>query len=442
MKLPYNTDAENNYLSACLLDNRVLVEHPLTPADFYGVSNRLVFEAMMKLAAAGTPIDIVTLCDSMQKDGTIEKAGGLMGVTSLNDLAPTAKNAGYYAAIIDGYSRRRQLVKAAAEIQDAAEKDGAIEDVLEKAQREITRIVLRGQDEEPDAIQMMVDFSQWVEGRFRDGGADVIKTGNCDLDRLINGFSPGQLIIIAARPSMGKTSMALNFMVEALKVGRGVTLYSLETARNEILSRMVAIYEGIRLEAILKPQILTDDEMARVIKAQEEMTRWRMKISDRTFSLPSILQKIRRDAVNGCDMAIIDHLQLIGGEKKENRTQEISDISRKLKLLALDLKIPIICLSQLSRAVESRSDKRPLMSDLREGGSIEQDADIVMTIYRPGYYTHENDDIAELAIVKQREGPQGMVKCHFNGAVQRFSPVDWQNGDAYGDKVQEDDVAI
>ena len=409
MKLSNNPDAEAAYLGSVLLDNKVLVDYPLHSEDFYRPGNALTFEAMLSLRKQGREIDVVTLCDHMDKENTLTTAGGVMGITGLGNLVPSPKMAGEYARIIVEASQKRKAMRTAANLIGALEQEEDAADAIDTAIREMTGIALYQAGEKSER-EKLTDFVAWMENRAKLGDMPGVPTGQDTLDYMTHGWQDGDLIILAARPGMGKTALALNFALDAAMQDRTVSVFSLEMTYEQIVMRLLARFEGLDMGRLMVPAKLSDAEWNAVISATGKLDGMGLSIYDGYHSLGEILRQIRRDAAKGLDLVVIDYLQLIHGPKNDNRVNEIREITTALKQIAVEVRVPVICLSQLSRAVESRNDKHPVLSDLRESGSIEQDADLVLFLYREEYYDREKSTPeTDLTIAKQRNGRQGRI---------------------------------
>lgn len=432
---PSNVEAERAVLAACLLSRDALreVAEVLQPRDFYRPRHGRLFEAILELDNRGEPVDLVTLSDALEKDETLDKVGGVDYLTDLFDAVPTAANAPYWAKIVKRKSVLRALISVTDEAQKAAFDDvDDLEVILDNTERGIFTL-LRDRSEVPyhpmkdvvvesfEQIEQLYDRKELVTG---------VPSGFQDLDKMTSGFHESELLILAARPAMGKTALCLNMMANAAihsDPRRSVLFFSLEMSRHQLAMRLLcseARVEGHKL----RTGHLADHDWPNLTMAAGLLSEAPIFIDDSPgLTLPQIRSKARRArAEHGIEMVFIDYLQLMEvGKAVESRTQEISQISRALKALARELKIPVIAMSQLSRQVESRQDKRPMLSDLRESGSIEQDADVVMFIYRDEYYNRNSEDrgVAELIIGKQRSGPVGMVKLAFREQFTQFKDL-------------------
>jgi replicative DNA helicase len=423
---PHNVDAERTVLGAVLVDNSAFnsAAEMLTRNDFYREGHRRIFEAMAGLAERSQPIDLVTLRDELVRGQALEAVGGAAYLAGLVDGVPRITNVQHWGRIIKEKAVLRNLIHASNKIAQScyeAEEDAAI--LLDKAEKQIFEIA------EHRVRQGFVGIREIVKESFRtidqlSQSKELVTglpTGFVDLDEMTSGLQKGDLIIIAARPAMGKTSFCLNIgQYASHKTGETTGIFSLEMSKEQLVIRMLW-------------GNLSEKDWARRAKAYAELSAAKIFIDDSAVISPlEIRAKCRRlKAEHGLGLVIVDYLQLdTGGTRVENRQQEISSISRSMKGLAKELEVPVIALSQLSRAPEARADKRPELSDLRESGSLEQDADIVMFIYREEEYkrTDENQGIAEILIKKQRNGPTGSVKLAFLKEFTRFENLEWRAG--------------
>lgn len=431
---PNNQDAERSVLGSMLLEENVLDEmlEQLRAEDFYSSGHRRIFESMARIRAQGNAVDLVTLNDDLKRRGTLEAAGGTLYLTQLIDAVPSAANADHYAHIVEECSVQRALIKAGNEmIRDGLNDDKDIEESLSEAERRIYNISMRKSEDSlvsiseivPDAIAEIGDLIA------RRGQLTGVSTGFRDLDRMTNGLQKSDLIIVAARPAMGKTSFAMNIgQYAAMHDNRSVVVFSLEMSRSQLVSRMLCTEAAVDSQHI-KEGTMTDDEMTRLLNVSGPMQRCRMHIDDTGgATVSSIRSKCRRlQAKEGLDLVIIDYMQLMtgtgNGRKNDSRQQEISDMTRAMKLLARELNVPIILLSQLNRGPEMRQDHTPMISDLRESGSIEQDADMVILLYRPQVYDETADNTSQIIIAKHRHGPTGTVELAWQGEYTRFMNI-------------------
>ncbi len=420
--LPHNLEAEKSVLGAVLLDNQAInpAAETLTSEDFYGESNRLVFAAMCALSEDNSAIDAVTLAERLQRSDQLERAGGIEYLTALMDGLPRALNVGQYARIVkDKASLRNLIASANSIITSAISGDDDTDEIIDEAERRIFEIaedkVKRGFLSVQDlAGETMHELEELHERREFITG---VPTGFKRLDTMTAGLQPGDLIILAARPSMGKTALALNIAQHvALRHGGAVGIFSLEMSTQQLIRRLMSAEAHVDNHK-LATGFLSDKDLNDLLNALEFLSTAKIFVDD--TANPSLLEmrsKARRlKAEHGLDLLVIDYLQLMSLGKFENRNLEIGAISRALKGLAKELQVPVVALSQLSRAPESRSEHRPQLSDLRESGNLEQDADVVAFIYREEVYNPDPtvQGLAELIIAKQRNGPIGTVPLAF-----------------------------
>lgn len=428
---PQNIEAEQAVLGAILLDSEALIStsERLLPDDFYRAAHQKIFEAMLKIASRNEPLDVITLTSELANQGVLEEVGG---VSYLNDMlasVPTASNVEYYAKSVEEKSTLRRLIRTATNIvTESYAPDNPVDVILNEAEKSILKVAQRTNVSGFQSIKDVVftTFSK-IETLFNQRG-DItgVPTGFTDLDRMTAGFQPNDLIIVAARPSVGKTAFALNIAQNvATKTDENVAIFSLEMGADQLVMRMLCAEGNINAQA-LRTGNLEQEDWNKLTMAASSLAGTGIYIDDTPgIRVNDIRAKCRRlKQEHGLGMILIDYMQLIQGNGKsgENRQQEVSEISRSLKGLARELKVPLIALSQLSRSVESRQDKRPMMSDIRESGSIEQDADIVAFLYRDDYYDKEseNKNIIEIIIAKQRNGPVGTVSLAFVKEYNKF----------------------
>jgi replicative DNA helicase len=434
--LPHNHEAERTVLGAVLVDNAAFnsAAELLTRDDFYREAHRRIFEAMAALAERSQPIDLVTLKDELNRGAALEAVGGAAYLGSLLDGVPRITSVEPWSRIIKEKAVLRNLIHAGNRIVQScyeAEEDAAI--LLDQAEKSIFDIAERR------IRQGFVGIREIVKESFRtidqlSQSQDLVTglpTGFVDLDEKTSGLQKGDLVIVAARPAMGKTSLCLNIAQNASrKTGETVGIFSLEMAKEQLVLRMLC--SDARVDAHrLRTGTLQEKDWARLAKAYADLSASKIFIDDSAMLTPlEIRAKARRlKAEHGLSLIVLDYLQLVSASgRSENRQQEIAAVSRSLKGLAKELSVPVVALSQLSRAPEARTEKRPQLSDLRESGAIEQDADIVMFIFREEEYrpTEENRGIAEIIIGKQRNGPTGTVKLAFIREHTRFENLEWR----------------
>ncbi len=428
---PHNDDAEKSVLGSILLDKDALFEvlEILRPEDFYSEMHKEIYSAVIELYRKSQPVDILTVSEELKKRKSLEMVGGRAYIALLSTLVPSTSNAAEYAKIIGEKAILRRLIGTASDIVDKSyqEKMGPSE-VLDFAERGIFEIAQQRQSKDFAPIKDVLwsNIARLDELSKLDDNITGLTTGFIDLDARTSGLQKSDLIMLAARPAMGKTAFALNIAQQAAIKGKGtVLIFSLEMSRDQLGQRMLSMESRIEMQK-LKTGSLERKDWDQIHMALDTLSKANIFIDDTPgITAMEIKNKCRRlKADKGLDLVVIDYLQLMSYEgKTENRQQEISSLSRFLKLLAREMDCPVIVLSQLSRAVEQRTDHRPILSDLRESGSIEQDADIVMFLYRDEYYNPETTDkpnICEVIISKQRSGPTGTVELTWLGKYTRF----------------------
>ncbi|NOU95612.1 replicative DNA helicase [Paenibacillus sp. LMG 31456] len=431
---PIEFDPEQAVIGAILLDNDAIITvlGLLLPDDFQRVANRIIYESMIEIYDANEPIDLITLIANLQRRKQLENVGGPLYLSSIAGAVPTAANVDYYAKIVQQDSISKQARKRLIQLSQDDEM-GAAEIV---AAMQETASDLAGRSASNRGFRTFVEvgteFYEDLEHRHThpsEGGVTGITSGFPDLDKMTSGFQPSDLIIVAARPSVGKTAFALNVAQSAGKTcGEPVAVFSLEMGAKQLVQRMVSA-EGNVDASRIRTGYLEQDDWEKVTMAMGALSDANIFIDDSpSITVNEIRAKCRKlKKEKGLGMILIDYLQLISGNgRKENRQQEVSEISRTLKQIARELDVPVIALSQLSRGVEQRQDKRPMMSDIRESGSIEQDADIVAFLYRDDYYDKETEkkNIIEIIIAKQRNGPVGTVELAFLKNFNKFVTLD------------------
>ena len=436
--LPHDLAAEQSVLGAVFIapDTIISLADELVPDDFYKPANKIVFKTMLSLLEKGEPIDATTMVSALTNQGHIKEIGGLNYVVELVNSTPTSKNVEHYAKLVkEKSSLRRVIADLSDSLSSAYQGDVSISDII--AQTEKSMLDISNQNTGTgfrNVADILDTHMQIVETRSQtDGFVTGLSTGFVGLDKITTGLHEGNLIILAARPAMGKTALALNIAKHMATMERKpAVIFSLEMGAEELIERMVAS-EGMIPGYHLKTGNLSTDEWKRLVQAQSNLYDTPIFVDDTAgIRISEIRSKARKlsQAMGGLGIIIIDYLQLITGSKGENRQQIVSEISRELKILAKDLRVPVITLSQLSRSVEQRQDKRPMLSDLRESGSIEQDADIVAFLYREAYYQKEQADsqeannVTELILEKNRHGSIGTVKLYFHKEYTKFSSVE------------------
>ncbi len=435
-ELPHSLEAEKAVVGCVLQDNKALAAslEVITPNDFYFDANREIFAVSMELFNENTPVDIVTVSDRLIRHDKLDAVGGIPYLTSVATSISTTENISYYAEIVKEKSVLRKLTSAGIAIGDLASKqEGEAGHILERAEQIIFDIA-EGQDRTdivPVSDIIMSTYQDMVENASNPNKLTGIPTGFDELNRRCGGFHGGEFILIAGRPGMGKSSFAVN-IAEHLSINEGktVAIFNLEMPKESILKRILCSQALIDSGKILTGKFEGDD-WARLGRVLDKIAAAPLYIDDSsTVTISEIRAKCRRlKQTKGLSLVVIDYLQLMQGSgRSDSRQQEIADISRSLKVMAKELNVPIVALSQLSRAVESRQDKRPMLADIRESGSIEQDADIVMFLYRDEYYNQDTEDknVAEVLIAKHRAGETGMFKLGWQGRYTKFINIDYR----------------
>ena len=435
---PHDLVAEQSVLGAVFISPETMTSlaDELTPEDFYKPANKIVFKTMLSLLEKGEPIDATTMVSALTNQGDISNIGGINYVVELVNSTPTSKNVEHYAKLVKEKATLRKVIADLSDsLSSAYQGDVSIGDIIAKTEKSLLDISNQNAGTGFRNVADILDtHMQIVETRSQtDGFVTGLSTGFVGLDRITTGLHEGNLIILAARPAMGKTALALNVAKYVATIERKpAVIFSLEMGAEELIERMLAS-EGMVPAYHLKTGNLSTDEWKRLVQAQNNLYDAPIFVDDtagiRISEIRSNTRKLVQE-MGGLGVIIIDYLQLITGAKGENRQQIVSEISRELKILAKDLKVPVIALSQLSRAVEQRQDKRPILADLRESGSIEQDADIVAFLYRDAYYQKEQADsqeannVTELILEKNRHGSLGTVKLYFHKEYTKFSSVE------------------
>ncbi len=433
---PQNLDAEMSLLGAVLIDEEVLadISEHVTTKDFYDKRHATIFAGMMKLYERHKPVDLLTLTDQLKKKDELEAVGGSAYLTELTNYVPTAAHAESYAEIVAQKAVRRRLIKASADISELGyDEETTTQELLEKAEAELFSVSDQSLKQDLVSIESILtdSFDRLEELHRNKGQLRGIRTGYKDLDTMTAGLQRSDLIILAARPAMGKTTLVTNLAYNVATIAKlPVLFFSLEMSKEQLIDRMLSDASGVDSWNI-RTGNLSDDDFSKISEAMGEMAEAPIFIDDTPgLSILEMRTKARRAAHDQpLGLIIVDYLQLMQAinTRNGNRVQEISEISRGLKLIARELNVPLIALSQLSRAVESRTPPIPMLSDLRESGSIEQDADIVSFIYRPGYYEPDNPEVAnitDLIIAKHRNGPVGKVQLYFHPERLRFMSLD------------------
>lgn len=436
-ELPQSVDVEASLLGSLLIDPDAIVKIAdiVKSIDFYDSRHRKIYEACVRLYEQGSPIDIITLSEELKADGSLREVGGAAYITQLTNTVPTATHAEQYAGIVSTKSIRRRLIAASNEIAEIGyDEKRTIAELVEEAESRLFEVSQR--HVKNDIISMediLADSFERLDGLHKDKGAiRGVPTGYKDVDNLLAGFQRSDLIILAARPSMGKTALALNFAQNvAVGSGSSVLMFSLEMSKEQLVDRLLASEAGVN-SWNLRTGNLSDADFEKIGHAMGTLSEAKFFIDDTPgITVSELRTKARREAhKQELGLIVVDYLQLMSGGAKfggsENRVQEISEISRGLKGIARELNVPILALSQLSRSVESRSPQIPQLADLRESGSIEQDADVVAFIYREDYYNPDSErpNIMDIFIKKHRNGPTGKVELYFDRERQKIKSLE------------------
>lgn len=435
---PSSLDAERSVLGAVLQDAgaATLAFETLQPADFYSAEHKEIFEAMRSLHISGSPIDLMTLGNELTRRGTLDSVGGAQYLLQSMRFVPTTANTRTYIEIVLEKSTLRKLISASQRIQEQCySQSDPLQTVLHDSERLIFDIVMKRSGAEtlvPIQKVLLSTFDQIEELSRLKGRLSGVPTGLYDLDRMLTGLHGGELVLVGARPAMGKTSMALGVaQFAAVKGKKSVAIFSMEMPNEQIGMRILCSAANINMQRV-RSGMLTDDEWVKLGDCVNELSAYRLYIDDTPGLTPSQLRSRCRRLMmeQGLDLIVIDYLGLMGTDKRvENRQLEVSEISRQLKAIALELKIPVLACAQLSRAPAARTDKRPMLSDLRDSGSIEQDADVVLFLHREGYYASAgaedgpkpDDNAGEVIIAKQRNGPVGTVNVEWQAEFARYT---------------------
>jgi replicative DNA helicase len=427
---PHSLEAEQSVLGAMILNKEAIntAIEQLHPDDFYKEANKEIFQAIIELFNRNEPVDIITLSEELRKRGTLESLGGVTYLAELSGGVAITSNVKYYCDIVEEKSILRRLIKSCDDIMAKSyEGSEEVNSIIEEAEKNIFDIT-QGRHREGFAPikQVLLDsFTKIEEMAAHQGELTGLTTGFIDIDQKLSGMQSSDLILLAARPSMGKTALGINIATNsAIKADASVAIFSLEMSKEQLVQRMISSVSHVDLQKIISGK-LDEDEWIRIIDAMGPLSQAKIFIDDTAgISLTEMKAKCRRLKIEkGLDLVVIDYLQLMQSDgRQENRQQEISAISRGLKALAKEMDCPVIALSQLSRAPELRSDHRPILSDLRESGAIEQDADVVLFLYRDEYYHEDSDkkNIGEVIIAKHRNGPTGIVELVWKKEFTKF----------------------
>lgn len=427
---PHSIEAEQSVLGAMLMDKEqiIVVLEVLKSNDFYKEAHKEIFEAIYDIFNREEPVDLITLTEELKKRGTLDAIGGIPYINSLSEGVPITANVRYYADIVEEKATLRRLIKSSEDIIHMSfNNEMEVPEVLELAQKHIYDIALSRYQEAFTPIKTVLSetFDKIEELYENKKSITGLTTGFVDIDKKTSGFHKSDLILVAARPAMGKSAFALNLAQNAaIKASASVAIFSLEMSKEQLMLRMLASESMVSLNKIQHGH-LNEEEWTKLAGAMLPLSQAKIFFDDTAgISITEMRSKCRRLKIeSGLDIILVDYLQLMQGDKKtENRQQEISEISRNLKMMAKELDCPVIALSQLSRAPEMRTDHRPILSDLRESGAIEQDADLVMFLYRDEYYHPDSDkkNVAELIISKHRHGETGTIELFWAGEYQKF----------------------
>ncbi len=440
--LPQSLEAERAVLGGLMLDpERVIsMAELITPDDFYREAHKKLFRLMLDMAERGEPTEMVAVVERIVSAGKADEFGGLAYVSSLPDSVPSTENIEYYASVVRDRSLRRRLIVGAQEIANRVYTgEDELPELLDFAESTVFQVTQERTNQDWWSLGSVVDVEYTRIKKLADQRGEVTgtTTGYRDLDKMLAGMQRSDLIILAARPAMGKTALALNICQNAAHHGHAVGVFSLEMSRGQLATRLLCAEARVSMSKVRVGMLSRDQDWPRLNEAHESLSRLQIFIDDTPgLTATQVRSKARRLKAENPNLAVIvvDYIGLMGGDSKLSREQQVSASSRGLKALAKELDITVIGLSQLNRGVEQRTDKRPLLSDLRESGAIEQDADIIMFIYRDEYYNKESPDknIAEVIVAKQRNGPTGTARLFFEGEFTRFENLDETHGGYFG----------
>jgi replicative DNA helicase len=438
--LPHNLEAEQSVLGSMIIDKTSIAQaaEALKSDDFYRDSHKIIFNAIFELFMKDTPIDMVTLIEHLRAIEKLDAAGGITYITEISNSVPSTAHLQSYIKIVEDKSMLRKLIRASNEIiENSYSKQDEVEIVLDMAQKRVFDIAQKRNTNDFESISTVLErgFLEIERLFVNKGQLTGVPSGFRDLDAKTSGFQKGDMILVAARPSMGKTTFSLNLCEHAaLRAGKSVVIFSLEMSKEQLAYKLLCSQANVDMLK-LRTGNLEDRDWENIARAAGPLAGAKIFIDDTAgVSVMEMRSKCRKIKLeHGIDLIMIDYLQLMSGSSTESRQQEVSEISRSIKALAKEMQCPVIALSQLSRAPEQRADHRPMLSDLRESGSIEQDADVVMFLYRDEYYNKETEEknVAECIIAKQRNGPVGTVKMAFIGSLSKFGDLDTVHQDEY-----------
>ncbi|GAA0123652.1 replicative DNA helicase [Clostridium faecium] len=431
--MPHNVEAEQSVLGSMLIDKAAIAEaaETLEAEDFYMESHKIIFKAIKELYQKDIPVDMITLIEHLRSTEKLDEAGGISYITEISSSVPSTANLTSYIQIVEDKAILRRLIRSATEIIETSyNKQHNVDAVLDLAEKNVFNISEKKNTSDFESMSAVLERGfEEIERIYNNKGETTgIPSGFKDLDEKTSGFQSGDMVLIAARPSMGKTTFALNLAQHAaLRAGKSVAIFSLEMSKEQLAYKLLCAEANVDMLK-LRTGELDERDWENIARASGPLADAKIFIDDTAgISIMEMRSKCRRLKMeHGIDMILIDYLQLMSGSGGESRQQEVSEISRSIKAIAKEMKCPVIALSQLSRAPEQRADHRPMLSDLRESGSIEQDADLVMFLYRDEYYNKESEDknVAECIIAKQRNGPVGTVKLAWLGQYSKFGSLD------------------
>ncbi|GAA0760214.1 MULTISPECIES: replicative DNA helicase [Clostridium] len=432
--LPQSLEAEQSVIGSMIIDKSAIAKslEKLNEEDFYRDGHKVIFKAIREMFSQDMAVDLVTLLEYLKSTDMLDKAGGVTYISEISSSVITTANLEAYIKIVEDKSLLRKLIKSSTSIiEESYNKQNKVDDVLDFAQKKIFDLAEKQGSNDYEALSNVLErgFLE-IERLFNNKGSITgVGSGIRDLDAKTSGFQKGDMVLIAARPSMGKTTFSLNIAENAaLREGKSVVIFSLEMSKEQLAYKLLCSEANVDMLK-LRTGNLDDDDWERIARATGPLSKAKIYIDDTAgLSVMEMRSKCRKIKMeHGIDMILIDYLQLMSGSSgSESRQQEVSEISRSIKALAKEMECPVIALSQLSRAPEQRADHRPMLSDLRESGSIEQDADVVMFLYRDEYYNKETEEknIGECIIAKQRNGPVGTVKMAWIGAHSKFANLE------------------